>query len=262
MSALALERRTRARLGWAAAGIGVVCVFLIVGVLVQVLAPAPSGPALSSFATTPGGVAGWAELLSRYGHPVRQLRQPLSRAHLPSDGTLVVLGTPTGLTAGDARAVAGFLRRGGWLLAGGVAAGYADGLPGHVVALPDVGFLENRELSQDANALRALQLAGPASRPVIFDETIHGFGPASGLAALPERWWFGLGALAIALGWWALSRAVRLGGADPPPPRPQWPPTAYVEAMADSLVRTSDRADLAERVKASSTRERSFQQSL
>ena len=52
---------------------------------------APKGPDSSSFATTPRGVAAYAELLERYDHPVLQLRAELDEARLDPAATVVLL---------------------------------------------------------------------------------------------------------------------------------------------------------------------------
>jgi hypothetical protein len=131
-----------------------------------------------------------------------------------------------------------------------------------VIGIPDPRFLENDELARGSNASRALAVAGPAMRPVFFDEVIHGYGPAVGLAALPTRWWFALALLALALGAFALSRAMRLGGSDPVAPAPASPRTAYVDAMAEALVRSTSRAELVRRVEDAASLETRFRGSL
>jgi hypothetical protein len=163
------------------------------------------------------------------------------------------------LSAADGRAVARFVDAGGWLVTASAGTAPAPGAQGRVIGIDDPAFLENRELARGGNAFRALQLAGPPSRPVFFDEDVHGYGPAIGLAALPVRWWFGIVLLALALAAWALSRAVRLGGSDPVAPLQAGPRTAYVEAIAQALVRTSSADQLALRAKAVALVEADFQ---
>jgi hypothetical protein len=73
---------------------------------------------------------------------------------------------------------------------------------------------------------------------VAFAESEHGFGRASGLAAIPTRWRVMLGGLVLAVVVLALARLRRLGppertAEDLPPPR-----RAYVESMAVVLART------------------------
>ncbi len=111
---------------------------------------------------------------------------------------------------------------------------------GRALLLADSGPLQNRLLDHADNAALALALAGPQERDVVFVESVHGFGEATGLAALPSRWQFALGGLALAALLWLLSRARRLGpaedlGAPPAPARRE-----HVEALALSLRRASD----------------------
>ena len=76
----------------------------------------------------------------------------------------------------------------------------------------------------------------------MFVESVHGFGEATGLAALPARWRLALviGVLAALL--WLVSRARRLGppeeaGENPAPARRE-----HVEALALALRRSRDPA--------------------
>jgi len=137
--------------------------------------------------------------------------------------TLPVLATPAG-------AVAAVARRGA----------------GRAVVLADSSPLHNRALARDDGAAFGLAAAGGERRPVAFLETVHGYGEATGLAALPARalWVIaGLALAALALVW---SMARRLG---PPedearvlaPPRRD-----YVEAIASALEASGDRRGIAE----------------
>ena len=110
--------RTRARLGWSAAAPGVVVAFVALGVLSEAFAPAPSGPAGSALSTTPAGVAAWAQLLGRAGHPVGTLREPLATARLPPAATLVVLEAGS-LTRPETAHLRAFVSAGGRLVIGG-----------------------------------------------------------------------------------------------------------------------------------------------
>ncbi|HTW12534.1 MAG TPA: DUF4350 domain-containing protein [Solirubrobacteraceae bacterium] len=241
-----------------------VTAFFLVGIAANAISPSPSGRQLSSYATTPGGVAAWAELLARDGHAVRQLRGSASARTLPADATLVVL-SHAGLENLDGAGLGGvqdFLNRGGRVILGGRAARIAGRLRGDIVEVPHPAFLENSGLAKGDDAYRSLTVAGPSGRPVYFDETIHGYGAAIGLAALPERWWFAIVALALALGFWALSRGVRLGGSDPlPAPQPS-PRTAYITAMAQTLARTAKPDELRREMELAAEREAAFRRSL
>lgn len=79
---------------------------------------APGGPTSSSYATGADGLAAFAELLVRRGHPVERLRVALDRAQLDPSATLV-LADPQPLAAAEAQAVAGFVAAGGRLVAAG-----------------------------------------------------------------------------------------------------------------------------------------------
>lgn len=315
------RRRTGAagslpRTGWLAAAAIVVCAFAAIGLIGDVVAPAPQGPASSSYATAPTGVAAWAELLRRAGHPVRQLRSPVGSASLGPGSTLVVLGARR-LPAADARGIGRFVRAGGRLVIGGGdpratlpallrdppawtasgtrlarALGTAPELAGvrtvdtagegafggggrpllgdppagslllvrtlgrgRIDLLADASPLQNRLLSSADNAQLSIGLAGGGERPVVFDETLHGFGAATGLAALPARWWLALAGLALAAAAWALARGRRLGPAEPPPEATQPARSAYVEAMAATLSRARDPGAVAELARTASAGE-------
>lgn len=107
---------------------------------------------------------------------------------------------------------------------------------GPIVAVADLGVVSNRGLGEADNAAAALALAGPG--PVVFVEDLHGYGEASGLAALPVRWkQAGLALVGVALlGMWSVGR--RLG--PPERPRRDLPPPrrAYVDALAAAVSRT------------------------
>jgi hypothetical protein len=111
---------------------------------------------------------------------------------------------------------------------------------GRAVLLADASPLQNRLLAHGDDARLGLALAGPASRPVRFLETYHGYGRASGFGAIPSRWWAGFAlALAAALAF-MLARGRRLG---PPqlPERELTPPRReYAESLGGVLARTRD----------------------
>jgi hypothetical protein len=258
MSAL----RANPAVGWLAGAASVVVAFLVIGIVAHVVSPTPSGPGLSSYATTPSGVAAWAELLSRDGHSVRQLRKPVAATKLPANATLVILSNGTELASSDAVPLQHFLNRGGRVILGGQAVAIAPMLRGDLIVVTSPGFLENAALASADNAARSLAIAGATARPVYFDETVHGYGPATGLAAFPRRWWFAIVAFGLALAVWTLSRAARLGGSDPlsaPMPSPR---NAYIDAMAQTLVRAASRDELLREVRLATDRETTFRESL
>jgi hypothetical protein len=85
----------------------------------------PGGPTSSSYATGDDGVAAYASLLARAGHPVGRARVPLSRVPLAAAFTVVVLdpdtlGTDPDEHAGDeVGALLRFVTAGGRLVLGG-----------------------------------------------------------------------------------------------------------------------------------------------
>ena len=111
---------------------------------------------------------------------------------------------------------------------------------GRALLLADSSPLQNRLLAQADNAALGLALAGPAGRPVTFAESVHGYGRATGLAAIPVRWRFALAFAVLAGLLWLASRARRLGppeltGETPTPARRE-----HVEALALGLRRARD----------------------
>ncbi len=116
---------------------------------------------------------------------------------------------------------------------------------GSALRLAGTGPLENRDLATAGNAEFSLRLAGAAGRPVAFAEAIHGFGPATGLAAFPGRWWVAIALLALSAGAFVLARGRRLGGRSLPARAPS-PRTAYLEAMVATLRATDERGRLEE----------------
>jgi Domain of unknown function (DUF4350) len=112
---------------------------------------------------------------------------------------------------------------------------------GSLVLAADPSPLQNRLLGEADNAALGLRLAG--DRPVVFAESVHGYGTASGLAAIPARWWWVLGGLLLAAVVLAYSRGRRLG-----PPELPWrelPPARveFAEALATQLGKARPRAD-------------------
>jgi hypothetical protein len=126
---------------------------------------------------------------------------------------------------------------------------------GTIVFVADASPLQNQLLGTADNAALGLALAGGANRTVVFPEGVHGYGPSSGLAAIPTEWKIALVGIAIAglVLMWARGR--RLGPPEDasrplPPPR-----AAYVDAVGSTLVRTGS-PDAALQVVATRVRER------
>lgn len=277
---------------------GAVLGFVVLILVISRVAPAPRGPASSSYSTSSRGLAAYASLLAGDGHTVRRLRRAVATAPPPVGDTLVVLD-PDAMEPAEARAIGDWVRRGGHLVAGGArsawlsevvgrAPRYAAGGPGDrttlvpvaetagvasvrsdgagwqdagatlpaigpargpllVVArsgrgsaalLADPAPLQNRLLGTADDAALGLALAGPPGRDVAFLETVHGYGSARGLAALPTRVKWTLAGLALAalVALWGLGR--RLGPPEDaerelPPPRAE-----FVDALTAALERT------------------------
>jgi hypothetical protein len=285
---------------------GLVVLFVAASVVIDRLAPTPSGPQGSSYATAPEGAAAYAELLHRAGHPVRRVRTPVAERPLDPGSTLVVID-PGLVTPDEARAIGRFVADGGRLVAAGTAmpwlarvldspprwtasapgrasvivpapetagvgavefvrggrwatlggalpilatpdgpvAAVVDSGAGRAVLLADASPLYNRELPRADGAAFALAAAGGARRPVAFLETVHGYGEATGLAALPARalWVLaGLALAAIALVW---SMARRLGPPEDETRALAPPRREYVEAVAAALTASGDRDGVA-----------------
>ena len=265
---------------------------------------APKGPDSSSFATTPRGVAAYAELLDRYDHPVLQLRAELDEARLDPRATVVLLD-PGALAAEELAALGDFARAGGRLVASGSAAGplagdldvvpsgqvhvadNAGAIPfvervrtageaawdgvtqarvllgprrapflleqrigaGRAFLLADSSPLQNRLLAGADNASLGLHLAGAPRRPVVFVESPHGYGKATGITAIPGRWWWVLGGLAASALLYALATGKRFGPPERehrelPPPRAE-----FADAIATSLAKTRPRSRAVETVR-------------
>ena len=302
------------RRAWAVLGVAVggVLALNVVLVLVDRLAPSPSGPESSSFATSPHGLAAYADLLRRAGHPVTRLRETPADAEL-DPGTTVVVLDPESPDESDAAALRRFAERGGRLLAGGALpdAWLAELVPaepdwsgapvrrsaalapvpevagvgrvraagpgswretgealavlgdrrgalaavatagrGRILLLADASPLQNRLLGEADNAALGLALAGPRTRPVAFVESVHGYGAASGLAAIPAHWLAALAGFVLAALVLMVARGRRLGppeleARELPPPRRD-----YVESLAAALARTKRPAESAEPVRA------------
>jgi Domain of unknown function (DUF4350) len=128
-----------------------------------------------------------------------------------------------------------------------------DAGEGRIVLVADPSPLQNRLLDHADNATFALGLA--EGGPVTFVESVHGYGTATGLAALPARFRWGLVLLGLSGVLLIVARWPRFGPAEPAE-RPLFPPRrAYVDALAASLARSRDRRSAIESVR-SAARER------
>jgi hypothetical protein len=238
-----------------------VAALLLAGVLLGRGPEQPSGPASSSYATSPAGLAAYAELLERAGHDVRRIRASLADRR-PAGGETVVVVDGRALPAAQRDALRAYVRGGGHAILAGSAAdtlGGDDTLPrragdtapvtrrvgrGTAILVPDAEPLRNRSLADADHAAEALAIAGPPARAVAFVESVHGYREQTGLAALPGRVQTCLLLLGLAALAFLVVRGRRLGppeaAARPLPP----PRRAHVEALAAALARTSDRDTL------------------
>ena len=125
---------------------------------------------------------------------------------------------------------------------------------GRAVLLADPSALQNRLLDHEDNAALGLALAGPRNRTVDFLESVHGYHPATGFAAIPWSWRFALGGLVVAALALMLARGRRLGppereARELPPPR-----RVYIESLAAVLGRTKRGDEAIEPVRAEGKR--------
>ena len=129
---------------------------------------------------------------------------------------------------------------------------------GTLALLADASPLQNRLLASDDNAQFALDLSGQDRQPVVFVESVPGYGPSRGLAAqlfsepgagsdlaaLSTRWWVAFAGLLLAGLLWSVARGRRLGVAEPAGEQAQPPRADYVHAMSLLLRRTGDAREL------------------
>ena len=103
-----------ARLGiWTA---GAVVALLVLFAVIDRLTPTPEGPRSSSYATSAGGAAAYAELLEAAGHRVTRLQRPLAQRPPAPGTTLVILGAAQ-MPPGEAAAIGGFVEAARWACA-------------------------------------------------------------------------------------------------------------------------------------------------
>jgi hypothetical protein len=150
--------------------------------VIDALLPEPHGPTSSSYATSPQGLAAYASLLARHGHPVRQVRVPVADRRPRPGETLVVLD-PGVVAPGEARAIGDWVRSGGRLVAGGSDASWLDAVLSRPPDL-DAGALVDRRVLAPvpetagvsvvrsdgegwSGAGAALPAIGPARRPLL-----------------------------------------------------------------------------------------------
>lgn len=125
---------------------------------------------------------------------------------------------------------------------------------GRVVLLADPSPLQNRLLDHADNSALGLAVAGARGRRVDFLEGVHGYEPATGLAAIPWSWRLALGGLIVAALVLMLARGRRLGPPETESRELAPPRRAYVESLAALLARTKRPAEAIESVRAEGKR--------
>ncbi|HEY6889817.1 MAG TPA: DUF4350 domain-containing protein [Solirubrobacter sp.] len=171
-----------------ALGIGAfLLLFAVVLLVVDRFTQEPKGPPSSSYATTPQGLAAYASVLQRSGHPVRRLRTRISDDAPPIDQTLVVLD-PDVMEPEEARAIGDWVRRGGRLVAGG--AGDASWLDEVLDAPPtweDGGGARRRTLVPAADTAGVREVASRGGGWHDLGGTLPLIGPANGPLLVTTR---------------------------------------------------------------------------
>jgi uncharacterized protein DUF4350 len=112
---------------------------------------------------------------------------------------------------------------------------------GRLVLLADVSPLQNERLAAADNAALGLGIAGPRERRVLFAETYHGYGEASGIGAIPDAWLAAIAIGLVAIATLMLARGRRLGPPEPDARALAPARSAYVDALGALLARRRDR---------------------
>ncbi|MDJ0952360.1 MAG: DUF4350 domain-containing protein [Acidimicrobiia bacterium] len=111
---------------------------------------------------------------------------------------------------------------------------------GVVIAIADDTVISNQLLSVGDHALLALLAVGEPDGAVRFVEYIHGFTQPTGLTALPTRWKQALIILAVAGIVWLAARGHRFAPAERTSRGLAPPRSAYVDALAFTLLGSKD----------------------
>jgi hypothetical protein len=164
--------------------IAALAAFIVLLEVLERISPAPEGPRSSSYATSPQGIAGYASVLQRAGHPIRRLRTSVTDDAPPTDATLIVLD-PDVMEPDEAKAIGDWVRSGGRLVAGGAGdSGWLDEVIPHVPRWEPDGETEREPLlgvieTSDVEVVRAhefgawhelgntLPVIGPADAPLV-----------------------------------------------------------------------------------------------
>ena len=103
---------------FAAGAVAALVAFSLLVLAIDRLVPQPKGPDSSAYATSPAGLAAYADLLARHGVRVERRRRAVAEGAPPARGTLVVLDAGA-VEPEEAAAIARWVRGGGRLVAGG-----------------------------------------------------------------------------------------------------------------------------------------------
>ena len=164
--------------------IAALAAFIVLLEVLERISPAPEGPRSSSYATSPQGLAGYASVLQRAGHPIRRLRTSVTDDAPPTEATLIVLD-PDVMEPAEAKAIGDWVRSGGRLVAGGAGdSGWLDEVIAHVPRWEPDGATDREPLlpvieTSDVEEVRAyefgawhelgntLPVIGPADAPLV-----------------------------------------------------------------------------------------------
>ena len=150
--------------GWRV-GLGIAAALVALNVFLRALehltGGTPGGPTSSAYATAPDGLAAYAELMARTGHPVRRVRKPAAEARLEPGSTAVLLD-PSFVPREDVRALRRFVERGGRLVAGGADARWLRRIVGSGLAWSRAGVRDASVLAPvpETHGVEEVEAAG------------------------------------------------------------------------------------------------------
>jgi hypothetical protein len=186
--------------GWSAGDSAAVASFVDRGGHVVLAGQPPSAALLRAMFATAHPPT-WLPAADATAHPVGSspLVAGISSVTSGPQGSLTSLGSVHVILSGRGRVF-------------GVAGGPTSSGPPPSVLVASGTFLTNASLDRLDNAALALNLAGPSTRTVVFDEYDHGYGrTGTGLSGLPIWWRTGLALALAAIIIWMISAARRFG---------------------------------------------------
>lgn len=134
----------------------------LVTVLGRFTGGSPSGPASSSYATSPRGLAAYFELLGRNGHPAHHLRSSPGKVALDPATTLFVMD-PFEILPEESTAIRGFVEAGGQLVATEGQVPWLGTLMRRPPLLSDIGRMRAQMLTDIYPGVRNLRFTGTGS---------------------------------------------------------------------------------------------------